>query len=180
MKIIVVASQNPVKVKAIQNGFHRMFPEDQFTIQTVSVPSGVRDQPLSSDETLAGACNRSRGAALRVPGADYWVGIEGGIAEQGHELCAFAWIFIHSNELEGKARTGTFFLPPAVADLIRAGKELGEADDIVFQKSNSKQENGAIGLLTGNIIDRAQLYEHAVILALVVFKNPNLYPAQAG
>jgi len=58
---------------------------------------------------------------------------------------------------------------------VRAGVELGEADDIVFQRANSKQENGAIGLLTGDVIDRRQLYEHAIVLALVAFKNPSLY-----
>jgi non-canonical (house-cleaning) NTP pyrophosphatase len=58
---------------------------------------------------------------------------------------------------------------------IHRGRELGDADDIVFGKTNSKQENGAIGILTGDVVDRAQLYEHAVILALVRFKNPELY-----
>jgi non-canonical (house-cleaning) NTP pyrophosphatase len=74
----------------------------------------------------------------------------------------------------GKSRTGTFFLPVEVARLIREWKELGEADDIVFNRSNSKQENGAIGILTGDIIDRAQLYEQAVILSLIPFKNETL------
>jgi non-canonical (house-cleaning) NTP pyrophosphatase len=62
--------------------------------------------------------------------------------------------------------------------LIQQGKELGEADDIVFNQSNSKQANGSIGILTGDVIDRTALYAHAVILALVPFKNPELYPAQ--
>jgi non-canonical (house-cleaning) NTP pyrophosphatase len=55
---------------------------------------------------------------------------------------------------------------------------LGEADDIVFGRSNSKQDNGAVGLLTDNVIDRAQLYEHAMILALIPFKNELLYAQQ--
>ena len=59
--------------------------------------------------------------------------------------------------------------------MIRQGKELGEADDIVFNRANSKQDNGAVGLLTDNVIDRAQLYEQAVILALIPFKNEALY-----
>jgi Protein of unknown function DUF84 len=75
----------------------------------------------------------------------------------------------------GKGRTGTFFLPEAVAELVRQGKELGEADDIVFSQVNSKQDQGAIGLLAGNVVDRTQLYTHAVILALIPFKNRVLY-----
>jgi non-canonical (house-cleaning) NTP pyrophosphatase len=62
-----------------------------------------------------------------------------------------------------------------VAELIRNGKELGEADDIVFGESNSKQKMGAVGLLTNNVIDRTEYYTHAVILALIRFKNANYF-----
>ena len=59
--------------------------------------------------------------------------------------------------------------------LVREGKELGEADDIVFGKENSKQTYGAVGLLTGDVIDRTRFYEDAVVLALIPFRNPDLY-----
>ena len=130
---------------------------------------------MSSQETIRGATNRARAAQAQHPKADFWVGIEGGVEAQGEDLAAFAWIVILSANLAGKSRTGTFYLPPQVAKLIRQGKELGEADDIVFQQSNSKQANGAIGILTGDIIDRTALYKHAVILALVPFKNLELF-----
>jgi len=75
----------------------------------------------------------------------------------------------------GKGRTGVFFLPKLVVDLLRQGKELGEADDIVFKRENSKQVNGAIGLLTDNIVDRAKYYQDAIVFALIPFKNKKLY-----
>lgn len=172
---LVVASTNPVKIEATRIGFRQMFPEMTLEVKTISVPSGVKDQPTSTDETLQGALNRVHAAAQSIPEADYWVGIEGGIEDSGNEMAAFAWVVIYTHELTGKGRTGTFFLPPEVASLIRQGKELGEADDIVFQTNNSKQANGAIGILTGNVIDRTYLYQHAVILALAPFKNKQLY-----
>jgi inosine/xanthosine triphosphatase len=175
MKTVVIASQNPVKVQAVGTGFERMFPGEEFFLQSVTVPSGVRDQPATSHEALQGALNRARGAAGALPEADYWVGVEGGIEDQEGGMAAFAWIVVQSRQGVGKGRTGTFYLPQSVADLVRQGKELGEADDIVFGKTNSKQENGAIGILTGDVIDRARLYEQAVILALIPFKNPGLY-----
>jgi non-canonical (house-cleaning) NTP pyrophosphatase len=73
------------------------------------------------------------------------------------------------------ARTGSFELPPEVARLIYAGMELGDADDQVFGKQNSKQQNGATGLLTRHILTREQLYRQAIILSLVPFQNKNLY-----
>ena len=175
MKTIVVASNNPVKMQAVRLGFEIMFPEQGFEFHSIAVPSGVSDQPLSSHETLQGAYNRACAASQSYPQADYWVGIEGGIEAEGEEMAAFAWVVVHTAQITGKGRTGAFFLPPAVVNLIKQGKELGEADDIVFKKNNSKQANGAIGILTGDVIDRTRLYEHAVILALVPFKNPGLY-----
>jgi len=175
MTTLVIASTNPVKVQAAVNGFRRLFPEAELNVITASLPSEVARQPLSDEETLHGALNRSNNARLVHPAADYWIGIEGGVQALNDELAAFAWIVVQTATLSGQARTGAFFLPPAVAELIHEGKELGEADDIVFGRSNSKQDNGAVGILTDNVIDRAQLYEHAMILALIPFKNEGLY-----
>jgi len=176
VKTILLASHNPVKAQATLMGFQRMFPGEDFQLRMIAVDSGVGNQPLSSVETLSGACNRAREARLVQPEADFWVGIEGGVETLGAELSAFAWVVVLAkNGQEGKGRTGTFFLPPAVSELIHQGKELGEADDIVFVQTNSKQKNGAIGILTGDVIDRVALYEPAVIMALVPFKNPELY-----
>ncbi len=200
MATIVVASANPVKVQAARLAFERMFPGQSFQARGVAVPSGIPAQPLSSAETLRGARNRARAAALAAPGADFYVGMEGGVEQSAQGWASFSWIAVRGafpegasaaegaetheaaelaevaeTALEGVARSGMFFLPPAVGELIRQGKELGEADDIVFGRSNSKQENGAIGILTGDVIDRVELYAHAVILALVPFKNPGLY-----
>ncbi len=175
MKTIVIASTNPVKMQAARQGFEKMFPDEVFEILGVQADSGVREQPLSNQETLQGAYNRACAAYQHAPQANYWIGIEGGIEDCDDEMAAFAWVVIYTPQLTGKGRTGTFFLPPVVADLIRQGKELGEADDIVFKTNNSKQANGAIGILTGDVIDRTRLYEHAVVLALTPFRNLELY-----
>lgn len=109
------------------------------------------------------------------PEADAWVGIEGGVDDLGDDLIAFAWIVVLSPSAIGRARTGAFYLPQAVADLVREGFELGHADDRVFGTTNSKQEAGAVGLLTGGVIDREALYRHAVALALIPHVNAALY-----
>ncbi|MFK7922789.1 MAG: DUF84 family protein [Bacteroidia bacterium] len=60
--------------------------------------------------------------------------------------------------------------------MVRSGIELGIADDKVFGKANSKQKNGAVGLLTHDLIVRETLYAPAVILALIPFVQADLYP----
>lgn len=178
MKTIVIASKNPVKIKAVKQAFARMFPGQMFQLESVAVASGVSDQPKSDDEILKGAETRANNAKIEKSNADYWVGIEGGIEDTQFGMTAFAWIVVMSEKQIGRGRTGIFFLPERVAQLVRQGKELGEANDIVFNRSNSKQSDGAIGLLTGNVIDRTKLYEHGVIMALVSFKNIDLYKIQ--
>ena len=176
MKRVVVASTNPVKINTTQNGFAKMFPSDIFEVQGISAPSEVSDQPMSDDETLRGAMNRANNVSNLVTEADFWVGIEDGIEEVDGELEAFAWVVVKSKDGRiGKGRTGAFFLPEKVAELVKQGMELGEADDIVFEMTNSKQANGAVGILTGDVLTRTTYYEPAVILALIPFKNKTLY-----
>ncbi len=175
MKTIVIASKNPVKAASALSGFQRVFPAEEFKILPVQVPSNVSDQPLTSEETLTGATNRAANARQMVPDADFWVGIEGGVEEDGQEMAVFAWVVVMSQDQMGKGRTGTFFLPPRLSNLVRDGIELGEADDIVFNRFNSKQKNGAIGILSGDLVDRTQLYEMAVIFALLPFRNQDIY-----
>jgi inosine/xanthosine triphosphatase len=175
---IIVASLNPVKIQATLLGFQRMFPDELIETQGISVVSGVSRQPLSDDETFQGAVIRARQAARLNPQADFWIGIEGGIQPIEKDISAFAWVFVCSKNQSGKGRSSAFFLPDKIAQLIRQGYELGDADDVIFGRQNSKQENGAVGLLTGDVIDRVALYEQAVIMALIPFKNPNLYPPE--
>jgi inosine/xanthosine triphosphatase len=174
MPHILVASTNPVKIQAARDGFQRMFPTEVYTSAGLPVPSGVADQPMTSAETLQGAFNRARSVQRADDNADYWVGIEGGCEDVAGDLLCFAWVVVLSREREGKGQTGTFVLPLEVAELVRQGVELGEADDRVFGRSNSKHSNGAIGLLSGDVVDRVGYYVHAMIMALVPFKNPHL------
>lgn len=175
MKKIVVASCNPVKADAALSGFKRMFPLDQFEIETVEVDSGVEDQPLSDQVALQGAENRAQRAKQAIADGDFWVGMEGGCDTLEGEMNSFAWVVVLSENGEGRSRTANFQLPQKVKQLVEAGLELGDADDLVFGKENSKQKSGAVGLLTGDVITRKTLYEQAVVLALIPFKSPDLY-----
>jgi len=175
MKKVIIASKNPVKIDAVKVAFNQMFPNIIFEFDGLETSSNVSNQPISNNETLRGAINRSNNAKLKYTNADYWIGIEGGVEKKDNEMEVFAWIFIQSNDINGKARTATFNLPRKIVDLIDSGMELGDADDIVFNRKNSKQKNGAVGILTADLIDREKYYTHAIIMALIPFKNMELY-----
>jgi len=172
MKKVLIASRNPVKINATKKAFEEVFT-DRFEFEGVSVDSLVSDQPMSNDEALKGATNRLQN--IQHLKADYFVSIEGGIDLLDNNYEAFAWIVISDKQKIGKAKTATFQLPIKISNLIKEGYELGDADDLVFKRSNSKQKNGAVGILTDNLINRTDYYSHAIILALIPFTNTKLY-----
>ena len=140
-KIVWVASKNPVKIDAARQGLETVFPGYEFELKGFSAPSGVPDQPIGTNETLLGAQNRLEFLKEKKDTPDYYVAIEGGIRRESEDCFAFAWILIENNNgLRGKAQTGHFMLPPGIVDLLDKGYELGDADDIVFNKKNSKQK----------------------------------------
>ncbi|KAK3314871.1 NTPase [Apodospora peruviana] len=183
-RTIIVASQNPVKIDAARQGFQAMFPDINFVVRSMSVPSGVPDQPFSDQETFRGATNRAFNACTVLPQADFWVGIEGGVCHDPNEekvLQSFAWVVVLGKSLDdespgraGKARTATYYLPEETSTLVKGGKELGDAEDLLWGQTNSKQQNGSVGLLTGDVVDRKGYMQQAVVLALIPFKNPKL------
>jgi inosine/xanthosine triphosphatase len=172
---VIVSSTNPVKLEAVQIGFERLFPERVFEFYPVIVSSGVSDQPMTDAETLLGAKNRAEAARIARPEADFWAGLEGGAEAYEGRLSTFAWIYIIGPDGCGKCRSATHELPDEISRLVAGGMELGDADDLFYQRKNSKQLNGSVGLLTNNLFTRTSLYVEAVMLALIPFKNPGLY-----
>ncbi len=173
--LIVVGSKNPVKLAAAETAFTEAFLKG-FNVNGLNVSSDVPAQPKGDEETFLGAKNRAQNARSIFPEGDYWVGIEGGIAEDPHGMYAFAWVYIEDkSKRSGMAKTGTFYLPEKVTALVREGMELGQADDQVFDQENSKQAGGSVGLLTKGALDRKNYYTQAVTLALIPFLNENLF-----
>ena len=70
---IIVGSQNPVKIKAVENSFQKVFGNCE--IAGALVRSGVSDMPMSFKETVEGAKIRAKEA---IVDADFGVGLEGG------------------------------------------------------------------------------------------------------
>ncbi len=173
---VIVTSKNPVKIESVKAAFQKVFNNTTIEVDALGVPSGVSNQPMSDQETLTGAMNRLNSAMSINSNADYYVAIEAGINDIGGEMYNYAWVLIKNKDNKlGKSKTDTFVIPSRVRDLILEGKELGEADDIVFGHTNSKQTVGSIGILTKNLITRTSYYVEAVILALIPFMNSELY-----
>jgi inosine/xanthosine triphosphatase len=175
--VILVGSKNPVKIESVNEAFLNYFPDIE--LRGIDVNSGVPDQPIN-DDTFQGAQNRADALFLLNEtsdlGADFMVGIEGGIMEICGKWFSFGCICIRNKE--GKTSFGTsshFPLPKQIIDELLNGIELGKVIDNLTNQSNSKQKTGAIGFLTKNIITRRDLYTQGIITALIPFLHPDLF-----
>lgn len=172
--VFAVGSTNPVKIQCVTAAISQFWPDA--LARGVSTDSGVSQQPMSDDEMFTGARNRARQALEQIAEAAFGVGIEGGVLDTAEGMWAYAWVvMVDRGGRIGTGQTGRFLLPAGVAQLVRSGLELGAADDRFFGRENSKQKEGAIGLLSNGKLDRVQLYQQGVTFALLRFVNPEFY-----
>ena len=170
---VAVGSLNPVKVGAVRAVLSRVSPHA--TVEGVSVPSGVPDQPWGDEETIRGARARAE-AALDATGADLAIGIEGGVVEERGALRTCAWaVAVDRGGRSGTGGSLAMPLPPAVAALVRQGFELGHAMDRVSGASDTKRGQGAVGILTAGAVDRRGAYETLVAYALAPWLAPEYW-----
>lgn len=172
--LFAVGSENPVKINCVVEAAKAFWPEASAI--GANTDSGVSAQPDSDHEMLLGALNRARQALEKTPEAQFGVGLEGGTLDAEDGMWAYAWIVVVDRQGRlGKGQSGRFLLPEPIAQLVRDGIELGEADDRFFGRSNSKQQDGAIGILSDGVVTRLDLYKPAVIFALLPFVHPEFY-----
>ena len=158
MHHVVSATTNPAKIQAILQAFNEIFGEGSCHIESVSVESGVPEQPFGSDETRAGARNRVANARRTQPDADFWVAIEAGIDEGS----TFSWVTIEDGSLP---------LPQVILEKVQAGEALGPVMSQHTGIDEIGRKEGAIGVFTAGKLTRSSVYHQAVVLALSPFHN---------
>jgi inosine/xanthosine triphosphatase len=168
-----VGSANPAKLEAVHRALARLAPG--CAVESVEVPSEVAAQPFGDDETRAGALARAK-AALGASGADIAFGLEGGVIFEGDVPWLVSWVAAIDREgRTGEASGLRMPLPTAAAARLRSGAELGDVIDELFDVHLSKQQAGAIGLLTEGFVSRTDAFADLVAMACAPFLRKDLY-----
>jgi inosine/xanthosine triphosphatase len=174
---ILVGSINPVKIAAVKESFAKYF--DSIEVTGIAVDSGVSVQPVNN-ETYIGARNRAfvlkELNSLQNLGADFFVGIEGGITKQFDKWFAFGCMCLVDNA----GRTGFglsphFELPSSVVEKLLDGIELGDVMDKIMNEQNTKQKQGAIGYFSNGVMNRKELYVEGLKAAVIPFLHKELF-----
>ena len=172
--IIAIGSTNPTKIDPVKKVFSHYFGE--VTVTSVSVESGVSDQPTSDDETYRGALNRAKKAIADVPDADYGVGIEGGVHKYDYGWFERSFVVVVNREgTVGIGSSGGLVLPQSVSKLLEEGKNLEEAVDQVTGTTKIGSGIGMFGYMTKSFVTRSTGMEHGIAFALARFLHEKLY-----
>jgi non-canonical (house-cleaning) NTP pyrophosphatase len=175
-------------------------PDAKFEVNECPAESGVRQTPLSRAEIMLGAANRVRSMSLHCAEMhhppDFFVGLEGGldvIVENNRRLVFLEnWAFVSGDSFlfdsrevyarrptfRGAAygRSGAVLVPEAVARaVVDNGAELAEAIDSFAGEQGVRDQQGAWGVFTCNLITRQDSFRTAVINAFAPFFNRDLY-----
>jgi inosine/xanthosine triphosphatase len=175
---IALGSTSASKVRAARAVFGRAFPGAE--VVAVAVASAVAPQPTSDEETIRGALHRAREARAQT-GADLGVGIEGGVQRDGRGVWVSAWVaVVDAAGGEGLGSGLRFRLPDWMAHRAASGEELGAIVDTHAGAADTHETWGAIGLLTGGLVDRQAALEQAIAAALPPFLQAALYTQRGG
>jgi inosine/xanthosine triphosphatase len=177
-------------------------PNVQFEVLGFAVDSGVGHTPLSSAESMRGARQRTE-ALIQTASANgasyqYFVGLEGGLevmestdnhgsnegraedtdsaGEVDRRVFLESWAYVSDGSRGHFGRSGGIELPPALAhEVLDNGVELATAIDKFAGTAGIRDNQGAWGALSNNLITRREAFRIALIAAFAPFFNANLF-----
>ena len=172
--LIVIGSKSPVKIEATKQAFAKYYTD--FQIEAVSIPSGVNPYPWSDEEMLSGALNRAHGALEAYPGADFVVGLEGGLQRLDEWMMVKQLAVVVKDGEVGVGVSSGYDCPKGILEQIKPQKESNRQNiDAFFGEEEILSKIGPIGVLTKSKMTRTDSSRDAVLCALTRFVSPEYY-----
>ncbi|HYO91734.1 MAG TPA: inosine/xanthosine triphosphatase [Pyrinomonadaceae bacterium] len=186
--VVALGTNRAAKVEAVRRCMERISRVDErwrgAQIISRSVETGVSAMPLSDAELVRGARGRARAVreALLQEGvsAQLFVGLEGGFhsfeLEGRWHTHLRGWAYVTDGEREGLGVSPSISVPASIARRVtEGGVELSQVIDDVAGERDVRSRQGAWGVLSRDLLTRAESFEAALIAALAPFYNEKLY-----
>jgi inosine/xanthosine triphosphatase len=171
---VAVGSTNKVKIDAVRNIFTQAFG----LVEVISVepPTDRAKQPME-ERTIQGSILRAK-RAIEEAKADFGVGIEAGLffnkALNKHLDIQYCAVVDTSGNMTIGHGPG-FEYPPRVVKAVLEGGTVGDTMSAITEIEKIGHKMGSIGYLSDGLIDRTQLTEIAVLMALIPRIRKELY-----
>ena len=201
--LIAVGSMRGPKLDAVHDALKlcadHLNPNVQFEVMGFAVDSGVGHTPLSSAESMRGARQRTQTlmemASAKGDSYQYFVGLEGGLdvmtsdeshvghgndidlaANGGRRVFLESWAYVTDGSRGHFGRSGAIELPVELAhEVLDTGVELATAIDKFAGMAGIRDNQGAWGVLSNNLITRREAFRLALVAAFAPFYTTNLF-----
>jgi inosine/xanthosine triphosphatase len=167
-----VGSTNKVKIEAVRRVLNKIF-EIKVEVKGVEVDPEVSPEPLEK-EVLIGARNRARKA---IGEADFGIGIEAGLFFKHNKYYDVQYcVIVDKDGNETIGHGPGFWYPRKVIEKVKKGETIGDCVESISGIEKIGTNEGSISFLTRGILNRKQLTEQAVLMAMVPRIRDGLYP----
>jgi inosine/xanthosine triphosphatase len=171
-----VGTTNKAKLECVRTTVAKCFPKNTHSVVAVEVVSAVSAQPMSAEESVAGAIHRAQAALAGNPTAQFGVGLEGGVEKHktpvGEKWFECGWMAVveRSTGRIGIGSSARFEMSSKLMNkIIHEKKELAQVMDELTGQTDVRSNLGAMGILTDGYLGRAEAYSHGMIFALAPF-----------
>lgn len=175
---ILVASRNPVKIKATEKAFQPFFNELNIDNREVILPLRDADQPIGEEQTREFSQLRVSEVRRGNVGYDFYVGVEGGIVKTyTGDTRIVVYSSVGQNDSIVTIRGCEIPLPEKWFDEL-SNKSYGELGDLVEYVSGVqeiKRKQGAVGFFTMDNVTRFDILKQSIIMALIPYLNPLIF-----
>lgn len=170
---VIIGSKNPAKVGGVREAVNAYWAD--MDVFGENAPSRVSKMPMSKSEIRFGAKSR---AEYIINNFDCWLGVgnEGGAALVDGNWYLFGTTYITDGKNSSWGGELQIQLPEIMVDGLADGEvELGTVIDKMTNRTNVKQQEGAIGLITNMRLTRSQVFKMSALQALAIwfFKDEN-------
>lgn len=165
LRVVSIGSKNPIKIKGVQLAMEKTI--GNIKVVPIDVDSEVSNQPWGFEETTKGAINRAKKAYYSISSI-YGVGIEAGLVEIGGKYLDIHICAIFDGRTYTIGTSQGFQIPEEILEEMKKGEECSKAAEKVYGLKDIGREDGIIGYLTNKNINRVDLCESAVLMAMVL------------
>ena len=163
--LVAVGSENPVKVKAVEEALKRLGIKAE--VKAKAVESGVSPIPIE-DEVFEGAVNRVKNLEARVR-ADIYLGLESGLFIRRNRVIMQSVAYAKGFGEDSFGLSPGFELPLKPTEVLKRRETFFEFMRR-FGEGLGKRE-GLVGRLTKGVVTRKEFCSLAVIMALSKIMN---------
>jgi inosine/xanthosine triphosphatase len=186
--VVALGSDRAAKVDAVRRSVERIAGVDErwrgAEVIARSVETNAPAMPLTDAQLARGARERARAVRELLlkegVGAQLFVGLEGGFhsfeLEGRWHTHLRGWACVTDGVREGFGVSPSISVPDFIARRVtEGGVELSVVIDDVAGERDVRSRQGAWGVLSRDLLTRAESFEAALIAAFALFYNEKLY-----